>query len=160
MKKEIGKKMKNVYDAQFNEHGYSPASLGCAKGRQDLRFKALSSYVGEGTLLDFGCGFGDLSDYLKKEKISINYAGCDVMDNFLITAREQYPDKRFFKIEMGELIEEKFDFVLASGVFNFLYSEKETEHRDYVFKTISNLFTTTNKVLSIDFISICRFYRS
>ena len=49
MKKEIGKKMKNVYDAQFNEHGYSPASLGCA-GRQDLRFKALSSYVGEGTL--------------------------------------------------------------------------------------------------------------
>ena len=87
MKKEIGKKMKNVYDAQFNEHGYSPASLGCAKGRQDLRFKALSSYVGEGTLLDFGCGFGDLSDYLKKEKISINYAGCDVMDNFLITAK-------------------------------------------------------------------------
>ena len=53
---------------------------------------------------------------------------------FLLQQREQYPDKRFFKIEMGELIEEKFDFVLASGVFNFLYSEKETEHRDYVLR--------------------------
>ena len=84
----------------------------------------------------------NLSDYLKKEKISINYAGCDVMDNFLITA-EQYPDKRFFKIEMGELIEEK-SILLASGVIFFIQKKKlNTE-----IVLILNLFST-NKVLSL-----------
>ena len=74
MKKELGKKMKDVYDLQFEEHGYSPASLGCAKGRQDLRFKALSAFLEEGSVLDFGCGFGDLAGFLDKQKNLSDYA--------------------------------------------------------------------------------------
>ena len=153
MKKEIGKKMKDVYNEQFEEHGYDPASLGCAKGRQDLRFAALSAYLDEGSLLDFGCGFGDLSSYLENHKKQIDYEGCDVMDNFLMTAKKQYPKKKFFKIEIGESINNKYDYILASGVFNFLYSSNKIEHQEFVFETITNLFSSTAKVLSIDFLS-------
>mgnify|MGYP006087643155 CR=1 FL=1 len=153
MEKEIGKKMKDVYNEQFKEHGYNPASLGCAKGRQHLRFKALSAHLERGSLLDFGCGFGDLSIYLENYKKEINYSGCDVMDNFLSTAKEQYPNKNFFKIEIGENINKEYDYIVASGVFNFLYSTNKIEHQEFVFATIANLFSSTTKVLSIDFLS-------
>ena len=64
--------MIRVYEDQFKKHGYSPSSLGCAKGRQDLRFKALTKNIKKGKLLDFGCGFGDLAIYLDKFNSSVN----------------------------------------------------------------------------------------
>ena len=55
MKKNIGLKMVEVYQKQYEEYGYSPKSLGWIKGKQDIRFQALSTYVNSKTkLLDFG----------------------------------------------------------------------------------------------------------
>ena len=66
MKKKFGSKMIKTYKNQFKEHGNNPASLGCPKGRQELRFKALSKFLKkDSSLLDFGCGFGDLLLFLK-----------------------------------------------------------------------------------------------
>ena len=84
---DLGSKMIKVYKKQYIKHGYSPASLGCPKGRQDLRFKSLSKYLKKGTLLDFGCGFGDLANYLKKENSDITYNGCDVVEDHLFADR-------------------------------------------------------------------------
>ena len=153
MKKELGKKMQEIYSRKFQEHGYSPSSLGCPKGRQGLRFKALTSYLKFGSLLDFGCGFGDLADYLENENKNVTYSGCDVMDEFLIMAKEQYPHKNFFKVKIGALINSEYDYVCASGVFNFLYSSNKNEHQDLVFKTLENLFSVARKSLSVDFLS-------
>ena len=151
MKKKFGSKMIGVYEDQFKEHGYSPSSLGCAKGRQDLRFKALTKNIKKGKLLDFGCGFGDLAFYLDKFNVEVEYHGCDVMEKFLVTARENNPKKNFFLINIGESLTGDYDHIIASGVFNFLYSKDKKEHKLFVYKTIENLFECCNSSLSIDF---------
>src|SRR3989339_2012946 len=56
------------YRARYQQHGYSPVSLGWGKGgRQHLRFSVLAGIgIGkEDSVLDIGCGFGDLFGYLK-----------------------------------------------------------------------------------------------
>ena len=59
--KKPGKKMISTYENQLKKFGPVPAALGCPKGRQDIRFEALTEYLIKGnSLLDYGCGFGDL----------------------------------------------------------------------------------------------------
>ncbi len=151
MKKKFGSKMISVYENQFKKHGYNPSSLGCAKGRQDLRFKALTKNIKKGKLLDFGCGFGDLAIYLDKFNFGVEYNGCDVMEKFIFTARENNPKKNFFLIDIGEPLKQDYDHIVASGVFNFLYSKNEEEHKLFVYKTIENLFERCKFSLSVDF---------
>ena len=151
MKKKFGSKMMDVYQDKFKKHGYSPSSLGCLKGRQDLRFKALTKNIKNGKLLDFGCGFGDLAIYLDKFNIGVEYNGCDVMKKFLSIAEKNNPEKNFFLIKIGEPLVGDYDHIVASGVFNFLYSKDKKEHISFVYKTIENLFECCNLSLSIDF---------
>ena len=107
--KNLGSKMIDIYKNQFKEYGHSPASLGCPKGRQDLRFKALTRNISNGRLLDFGCGFGDLSFYLEESKIDVEYYGCDVMQEFLSIAKKNRPNKNFFLTQIGEPLKEDYD---------------------------------------------------
>jgi len=151
MKKKFGSKMIDVYQNQFKKHGYSPSSLGCIKGRQDLRFKALTKNIEHGKLLDFGCGFGDLAIYLDKLNVEVEYHGCDVIEKFISTAEKNNPGKNFFLINIGESLTGDYDHIIASGVFNFLYSKDKKEHKSFVYKTIENLFECCNSSLSIDF---------
>jgi len=152
MNEKIGAKMQEVYHEQYKTHGYSPKTLGCPKGRQHIRFKALSRFVQKGArVLDFGCGFGDLLGYLNNQKIKVDYHGCDVVDDFLDLAQKKNPDGKYFKVGIGEDLNEQFDCILSSGVFNFLYIDDKARHQEEVFSTLERMFKACNGVLSIDF---------
>jgi SAM-dependent methyltransferase len=152
-KSKIGSKMKKVYQDQFEEHGYSPKSLGCGKGRQDLRFGALTCFVEPNSkILDFGCGFGDLLSFLKNNNLPVKYSGCDAMNVFLDEAKERHPRNDFFEIEVGgDLPNGSYDNIICSGVFNFKYVEDEVRHQEEIYSTIEMLFDRCGGVLSIDF---------
>ena len=143
--------MMRIYEEQFKVHGYSPSSLGWCKGKQNIRFKALTKNIKQGKLLDFGCGFGDLAIYLDNFNIGVEYHGCDIMEKFLSIAEKNNPEKNFFLKELGQPLVGDYDHIVASGVFNFLYSKEKNEHKSFTYKTIENLFECSNKSLSIDF---------
>ena len=154
MKKKFGSKMIKTYKNQFKEHGNNPASLGCPKGRQEHRFKALSKFLKkDSSLLDFGCGFADLLTFLKSNGFHGAYEGCDLIDEFLDTAKKNHPDTNFFKSDLGENMDKKYDHIICPGAFNVMYSNSKKEHSEFVKKTITNLFECSTKMLSVDFLS-------
>ena len=69
------------YRKGYAEHGYSPKTLGWDKGRQDIRFEVLLSFFecrGK-SILDIGCGFGDLNRVLaRKTGGAYSYTGVDL----------------------------------------------------------------------------------
>ncbi|MBN2057872.1 MAG: class I SAM-dependent methyltransferase [Candidatus Saganbacteria bacterium] len=75
------------------------------------------------SVLDVGCGFGDLYGFFKSEKMlgrqKIRYTGYDISEKLLEVARKKYPEARF---ELKDILEDrhvpKFDYILASGIFN------------------------------------------
>ena len=152
MQRKNGKRMVKSYQKQYEEYGYSPKSLGWIKGKQNIRFEALSTYVNSNSkLLDFGCGFGDLLKYLSNKSINVDYYGCDVVDEFINEARLQNPTGNYFKVRLNEDLKDNYDYILCSGTFNFLYSKEIINHQEQVFSTINNLYKCCNKMLSIDF---------
>ena len=77
------------YQARLDEHGPSAKALGWYKGRQILRMQTLTSlYDFRGkSVLDIGCGFGDLLKYLPHD---ITYKGVDLMPDFVEVARSRF----------------------------------------------------------------------
>ena len=111
-----------MYTGRLQQFGVSPETLGWGpKDRRELRFEALCSLwdFRGATILDFGCGFGDLLPFLTARYTGVRYIGVDINPDLIAHARRLHPDGHF---EATNLLRtqwaEPVDFVLASGVFN------------------------------------------
>lgn len=85
---------------------------------QRRRFEVLCE-VGDlhgASVLDVGCGLAGLGDYLREQGLGVRYVGVDIVPEFVSRARDK--GHMVFAAEATELpFEERFDFVLASGLF-------------------------------------------
>lgn len=71
-------------------------------------------------VLDVGCGFGNLLEYLPK---NINYVGIDISQNYINYAKKRYKSRGKFicaDVTKQELREGKFDVVFISSLFHHL----------------------------------------
>lgn len=88
---------------------------------QQARFEALLR-VGDldgRSVLDAGCGLGDLYGYLGACGMHAHYTGCDLSAPHLELARQSYPGVRFVGGDVLELLKsERFDYVLACGLLH------------------------------------------
>ena len=48
-----------------------------------------------GSLLDVGCGLGDLYGFLKREGVACDYTGMDILPAMVEQARTSWPEGRF-----------------------------------------------------------------
>lgn len=146
----------NRYNKRLKEYGYDSKSLGWGGGRerQDLRYKVLKEIgvLSNESILDVGCGFGDLYDYCLMNNWQGEYLGIDINQNLLNVAINQYPSIKTEKIDLLEdKFEQKFDWVLSSGVFN---AKLEAEDNiGYITKMLTKMFTTSNKGVACDFMT-------
>jgi SAM-dependent methyltransferase len=145
------KRQKTYYNSQFYIYGYDSRSLGWRKGTQAIRFKNLT-IIGdlEGcSILDVGCGFGDLYGYLKSNGVNVKYTGVDINRNFIRTAREIYPEAQFIEADFEEsVIYGKYDWAFASGIFNL----KIDDNRSFIENTLRKMFKLCRRGLAADFL--------
>ena len=152
MKKEDKQKIIESYNESLEKYGYDPRSLQWFKGRQNIRFRVLSE-IGElnnCSVLDVGCGFGDLYGFLIKKGLNIKYTGYDINPNLIKVARKIYPNVHF---EVKDIEEEnpneKFDWVFSSGIFNIRLSNSKS----WVQNMLRKMFELSNKRVAADFMS-------
>ncbi|BBD62738.1 membrane-associated protein (plasmid) [Nostoc sp. HK-01] len=74
------------------------------------------------SLLDIGCGKGELLDYLMLNlpySHKLDYLGIDIVPAFISAAKEKYPRRKFQKynfVQASFFPEKQFDIVIALGV--------------------------------------------
>jgi SAM-dependent methyltransferase len=93
---------------------------------QQARFRVLADNVDlQGkSLLDVGCGLGDLRAYLKLRGIEADYTGVDVSEKMVQAALQRQPDGRFLRVDLFDsqrpcpFPDGGFDVVYCSGIFN------------------------------------------
>ena len=150
-------KIKEMYRDSFDKHGDSTHALLTPKGRQEERFGTVIEYLKAGDrVLDFGCGLGYFYDYLTRKGISdINYHGVDMSEEFINTCNKNFKSDncRFDLVEPKSQLQETYDVVFCSGVFNINYSTDPDTHRIYVYQKLKNLFNISQRVLICDFLS-------
>lgn len=156
LNKTDAKSIVERYTERYNKFGYSPKALGWKKGRQDVRFDALTSQYdfNHKHVLDIGCGFGDLNKVLSIKASKYKYTGVDLVEALLSEAKRQFKGKhiRFLnenilEFEPGYL----FDYAISSGVFNHRLSER----RNYQFieQVIQKALNICKDGLAFDFLS-------
>jgi SAM-dependent methyltransferase len=114
--------VKSYFDKRIKEHGASPrGSDWNSDTSQNIRFDELLKVIDTPSfsLLDYGCGYGALADYLALKGFDFDYYGFDILESAIETAREAHAGKprRSFFFEKAEL--PTCDYVIASGIFNF-----------------------------------------
>jgi len=93
---------------------------------QQVRFAVLADNVplAGRTLLDVGCGLGDLWAYLKGRGIEADYCGVDLLPEMTASAAEKHPDARFVCGDIFDpdgsamVVGGHFDVVFCSGTLN------------------------------------------
>jgi len=123
-KKIFPKKIITIYDELIKKYSHTPQALGWGfrKGKQSLRFQILCDIgnISNCSILDVGCGFGDLYGYLQYKKIPNRYHGVDINTKMIEIGKKVYPK---VKLETRNIIENKFkkrfDWVLSSGITTF-----------------------------------------
>lgn len=119
------------YDWTRNNNKDKHGKVGWSSTKnQIIRFqKLLDVGVMNGeTILDFGCGYGDLYDYTLKKGLKIKYIGVDINKSFIYDAVEmhkQYDSCKFYLSDDIRQIKDPFDWFLASGSFTMGFKFKE-----------------------------------
>jgi|688.fasta_scaffold326270_4 SAM-dependent methyltransferase len=98
----------------------SPESVAWSnRESQYTRFDALFQIgvTENDSILDLGCGLGHMVDYLEQKNFSTkNYNGVDINPSYIIYAIQRKPGVNFSTGEIFD-IQDKYDYILGSGVF-------------------------------------------
>ena len=104
---------------------------------QSIRFEQLTNLLKKEredtfSLCDYGCGYGDYFGYLQEKGYHCKYTGMDLIQDSVSCARQKYgrnPDALFVQ---GAKLQETYDYIVESGIFNIKGTVKEEEWEKYV----------------------------
>jgi hypothetical protein len=123
---------------------------------QELRFKQLLKIVtsNEGSILDFGCGYGAMYPYLKKNGLDrMEYVGLDVSSSMRTEAEKLFgKDSGFSVIEKFEATN-RYDYAVASGLFNVNLHVGNKEWKKHCLDLISCLDIGSTKGFSFNMLT-------
>jgi cyclopropane fatty-acyl-phospholipid synthase-like methyltransferase len=147
----ISEKISQIYDSWVTSSGNNIHSVGWfSRETQQKRFEVLSSIIdlSGSSLLDVGCGLGDLYKYLSDKAVKCEYRGIDVSCEMISHAKDNYPKAKFEQIDLSN-INEKYDYVFASGSFNI----KVNDNYEYIEEQIRKMVAIANKGVVFNLLS-------
>lgn len=140
---------RNLATIFTSEQGYAISGWSNQRS-QNARFNALlrTSQFSGGTIVDYGCGLGDLYGFLTDHNIECSYKGLDQSPDMVYMASRKYGD-RFSVIPIDSVDFPSSDYIFASGVFQF----KDDENGAYYIDLLEKLFCNCRKAISVNFLS-------
>ncbi len=88
------------------------------------------------TLLDVGCGTGDLYEYLLQYE-NVLYTGIDIFEQGVKKAQIKFPGGEFLEQDFLKLEDKSFDFVFSSGA---LTTKLHTDNYEVLFSWVKKMW--------------------
>jgi cyclopropane fatty-acyl-phospholipid synthase-like methyltransferase len=140
---EILRSISNYYSAKIKEYGRSPLGVDWnGKESQFLRFQQLLKIVqvdGEFSIIDVGCGYGALIDYLRSNFRKFKYIGIDISEEMIASATAQYEKDESVRFHVLSNTPTHADYCVASGIFNVRLKHDKNEWWSYLRSTLDHL---------------------
>jgi SAM-dependent methyltransferase len=146
----------NYYSAKIREHGQGPRGVDWnGEESQFLRFQQLLKIVQtecDFSIIDVGCGYGALIDYLRKslKKHKYKYVGIDISEEMVASARARYGEDESARFHVSAVSPVHADYSVASGIFNVRLERDEDEWWSYLTTTLDQLNETSGKGFSFN----------
>ena len=148
--------LKQHYQTLFAKHGsHHHAVQYSAKQSQFASFRILLQNLQlNDSILDIGCGLGDMLAFLRTEMNFIgHYKGLDFVPEFIQAAKQRFADDSHAEFEEFNLntsaLPEGYSLVVLAGVFNNLMDDNES----FMNSTIKNMYKASNSKVAFNALS-------
>ena len=140
--------IKKFYSTIFKKFGPVPKGVGWYnKKKTQKRYKNLLRLIKfynnkeKYSLLDVGCGYGELINFCDKKKL-LNYHGVDLVKEMIFYAKKKYKNFSNFIFENKNLfsINKKYDYIICNGIFTLRSSLSNKQMIVYVKKCINHIY--------------------
>jgi SAM-dependent methyltransferase len=149
--------VKSYFEKSVEVHGASPQGVHWnSESSQEIRFEQLIKICDSSTpfsILDYGCGYGALADYLAAKGLQANYFGFDIVEKMLVTAREHHAGKSNRTFISDQRLLPVCDYVVASGIFNYRADISYEDWTDHVITTFHQFNALGRKGFSSNFLT-------
>ena len=141
----------HYHRSRMNENPGTFTALGYRSGEsQTKRFEALTSSfdLNGSSILDLGCGHGDLKGFLDARFHGFGYIGIDMVAEFVLQARTNYGNRPscYFCVADAETAQlPGADYVFASGILGYRASDP-----GHYFSMIEKMYGTAEKALAFN----------
>ncbi len=147
----------SYYEKKLQTHGATPSGVDWnGELSQTLRFTQLCQLLPADqsfSVLDFGCGYGALYDYLSVRRNDFEYTGFDISQEMLAAARARAPNSApppEWLNSTSNVPNHRFDFAVASGVFNVRLDTSEEDWKGYIVANLEELNRLTLRGFSFN----------
>jgi len=151
------------YEAMLSQHHSGPLAVDW-KNTHDagVRYDVMLGLLGTGrapvSLLDFGCGLGELKKHIDARGLDhIRYEGLEISRRFADAARERLPGVPIHCMDVlapGIGLEE-FDYVVMNGIFTRRQSLTHAQMLDYLERLVAKVFAAARRGLAFNVMSPC-----
>lgn len=105
--------------------------------------------LNDSTILDVGCGTGDLVATLSEKRIK-DYVGIDIFQPAVEKARQKYPQYKFIMDDfLKHTFRRKFDFVMCSGAMT---TRLDTDNYDIITSWIPKMWQLAKRGVVFNFL--------
>ena len=107
------------------------------------------------TVLDVGCGYGDLKTFLDQRYQGVTFIGMDHVPEFIAAAQTTYRDRAdasFYQCDFGTVNFPKVDVVVASGALSYRCYESE-----FHTNMIRKMFEAAARGVAFNMLDVARF---
>jgi SAM-dependent methyltransferase len=112
----------NHYEACLAKHGTTHQGLDWPNmddllRRYQVMLDVIDTQSPSPSLLDLGCGFGMMVDYIKSKSLNLNYTGIDLSAAMIVEAKKRHPKCTFdLQDVLKKPIAPQHDYVILNGV--------------------------------------------
>jgi len=151
-------RIRQIYRTDFEKYGATQAALDMRPSSQVVRFGAihrLFSPPQPESLLDIGCGFGDLLRFLRQKGWTGRYVGIDFMSEFISEALQRHGHDEGASFVTGHILDadlpvKGFDVCTAVGLCN---NQRDSGSRLFIDALIARAVSLARQTILVDFLS-------
>jgi SAM-dependent methyltransferase len=146
--------IKSFFDETLETYGTTPPGANWnSETAQVLRFEQLVKNCDRShpfSIIDYGCGYGALVNYLTEKGFPFSYIGYDMLESMVEKARDLFNDRTncIFTSSQSDL--KVADYAVASGIFNIRFQYTHDVWTDYVLETLHKMNDLSSKGFSFN----------
>lgn len=140
---EIQIKLNNYFTEKLEQHGATAKGVDYnGEQARDIRFAELVKIINPArqfSIIDYGCGFGAMFDYLYARGWKFDYYGVDLIEKMVLAGRETHKDfpNAHFTIDEKEL--PVAEYLVAAGIFNIKMDAEYAEWENFTCETLQRM---------------------
>lgn len=149
--KEILEQTARYFKEKQDQYGATVKGLDWnSEEAQSIRFQQLEKLIAgeekaEFSICDYGCGYGDFFVYLQEKGYRCRYTGVDLVEETIACAKRKFGQNREVVLLQGTTLEQTYDYIVASGIFNLKGTVENEEWKRYMLGILKEFHSHSKK---------------